>query len=100
MNRQVTLEDIRKVLCENVDYSFCDKAKNLEQISDDELLDINIVEDMGLDSLDLMVLTMSLERNCDVVIPDVTFDAIKERGSTVRVLLEETNRNLITRLNP
>ena len=97
MNGKVTLKDIRKVLNENLDYSFCDKTQKIEQMSDDELLAVNIVEDMGLDSLDLMVLTMSLERNCNVVIPDETYDAIKEKGSTVKALLEETNRFLIVK---
>ena len=97
MNGNITLEDIRKVLNENVDYSFCDKTKCVEQMSDDELLDVNIVEDMNLDSLDFMVLTMTLERNCGVVIPDDAFDAVRKKNNTVRALLEESNRFLIVK---
>ena len=99
MNGKITLDDIRKVLCENLDYAFCDKTKNVKKLSDEELLKVNIEKDLVLDSLDFIVLTMTLERNCNVVIPNDAFDAFQKKDGTIEALLEEYNRFLIASLN-
>lgn len=54
--------------------------------------DSNLVEDCGLDSLDLSELALALEENFDVVVPDETIEGWKTLGDICR-FLEQNDPN-------
>ena len=68
----MVFEKVREILCEQLD---CDP--------DDITLDTNIIEDLNVDSLDLVDFVMSLEDEFDKEIPDEDLEGIKTIGDIV-----------------
>ena len=84
--RQIELSDIRQAI-----YDIDLETSNL---SDEELLNSDLEKDLGLDSLDLMMMRMHLDDNCGVTLSDGVLRELPERGCTVKMFLETCNRYL------
>jgi acyl carrier protein len=63
-------------------------AGQLDLEEDDITLDSCLVDDLGVDSLDLVDLVMNLEDEFDTEIPDEAIDGIKTVGDIVRYIEE------------
>ena len=85
------VQDIRRAAAELND---SDLDAVISQMSDEEFLDSKFECDLELDSLEVTELTMNLEKDFDISIPDSSFHFFKRNGNTVRAMLEEYNRVL------
>lgn len=85
------VKDIRRAAAELND---SDLDAVISQMSDEEFLDSEFERDLELDSLEVTELTMNLEKDFDISIPDLSFHLFKRNGNTVRAMLEEYNRVL------
>ena len=73
----MTFEKIRDILAEQLDLS-----------ADSITMDSSIKDDLGADSLDIVDLTMSLEDEFDLEIPDEAIENIRTVGDVVRYIEE------------
>lgn len=86
--RQLTLDDIRKAISETSMYEIGD---DVAKMSDEAFEQCHLEDDLGMDSLDLMELTMQLEKDFEFSIPDDAEERVFKRG-TVADILEEYNK--------
>ena len=78
---KLTLNDFREAL------SRISLAENIYRLSDEELLSADLQDDLLLDSLDMLELTLELENSAHVSTPDVT------SYRTVQAFLDACNNN-------
>ena len=95
MNTELTVKDVRNAICEEDRTFLGSNNQKTKTMSDEELLKANLSDDLGLDSLDVISVSMTLERKCNIVLPDASFTTIKKNGNTVQNLLNEFNRFLL-----
>ena len=86
--RQLTLDDIRKAISETSIYEI---GEDVNKMSDEAFAQCYLEDDLGMDSLDLMELTMQLERNFDFSIPDDAEERVFKLG-TIADLVKEYNK--------
>lgn len=63
-------------------------STQLEIDKDKITLESNLTEDLGIDSLDLIDLVMSIEDEFNVEVPDTEFENIKTVGDAVKFIEE------------
>ena len=73
-------EKLKGILCEQLD---------LEE--DQVTMESSIVDDLGADSLDIVVLVMSIEDEFDLEFPDEAVENVKTVGDVVKYLEEHVN---------
>ena len=77
--KELELDDVRKALKKVI------PAEEIDRIPDDELLQASFTDDLGLDSLDFVEISLDLEFATGVSIPD------KEEFETIQDLLKICN---------
>lgn len=77
--KELELDDVREALKKVI------PAEEIDCITDDELLQTSFTDDLGLDSLDFIELSLDLEFATGISIPD------KEEFETVQDLLKISN---------
>lgn len=70
-------EKIKAIICEQFEL-------NADKVTEDS----NLIGDLGLDSLDVIDLAMSVEDEFDIEVPDDAIDGIKTVGDFVRFVEE------------
>lgn len=73
----MTFEKIKQILCEEFEIDECDVS-----------LYSNISSDLGLDSIDVVDLVMSIEDELMVEVPDEAFEDITTLGDLVKYIDE------------
>lgn len=73
----MVFEKIKAIICEQFELSE-------DKVSEDS----NLIGDLGLDSLDVIDLAMSVEDEFDIEVPDDAIDGIKTVGDIVRFVEE------------
>lgn len=73
----MTFEKIKQILCEEFEIDECDIS-----------LDANLFSDLGLDSIDVVDLVMSIEDELMVEVPDEAFEDIATLGDLVKYIDE------------
>lgn len=73
----MVFEKIKAIICEQFEL-------NADKVSEDS----NLIGDLGLDSLDVIDLAMSVEDEFDIEVPDDAIDGIKTVGDIVRFVEE------------
>ena len=73
----MVLEKNKAIICEQFELSE-------DKVSEDS----NLIGDLGLDSLDVIDLAMSVEDEFDIEVPDDAIDGIKTVGDIVRFVEE------------
>ena len=87
--KQITLADVRQALDESINANAQETAPKL---TDEQLLETDLMADFKMDSLELIELTMHLEHNLNIRISDDMFSECKEM--TVRNLLQCCNSHI------
>lgn len=90
MKKQLTLDDIRQAISKT---SFSENEENVTKMPDEAFERCTLKEDLGLDSLDLLELTMQLERDHNLEIPYDVEKRVLDYG-TVADILEEYNKSM------
>ena len=72
------------------------ETQKINQCSDEELLDIDLVTDFGMDSLDIVEITMYMEHEMGISIDDEAYNGLKS-DSTIRNYIECCNAHIIER---
>ena len=73
----MVFEKITAIICEQFEL-------NADKVTEDS----NLIGDLGLDSLDVIDLAMSVEDEFDIEVPDDAIDGIKTVGDFVRFVEE------------
>ena len=73
----MVFEKIKAIICEQFEL-------NADKVTEDS----NLIGDLGLDSLDVIDLAMSVEDEFDIEVPDDAIDGIKTVGDFVRFVEE------------
>lgn len=73
----MVFEKIKAIICEQFEL-------NEDRVSEDA----SLIGDLGLDSLDVIDLAMSIEDEFDIEVPDDAIDGIKTVGDLVRFIEE------------
>ena len=73
----MVFEKIKAIICEQFEL-------NADKVMEDS----NLIGDLGLDSLDVIDLAMSVEDEFDIEVPDDAIDGIKTVGDFVRFVEE------------
>lgn len=89
--KQLTLEDLRKAI---YDLNYPELSRDVERMSDEAFLECQLEEDLGLDSMDVVELTVNLENNCDICLPCNIEHDIERNGNTVQICLNTCNNLL------
>lgn len=89
---KLTVEEIRTAICEAGVYPFKGNLIDLKKVSDAELLKADFEKDLSLDSLDVVLVAMALERIAGISFPDSSYGTLRKNGNTVQALLDECNR--------
>ena len=71
----MVFEKVREIICDQLDVA-----------EDDVTMESNIADDLGADSLDVVDLVMSLERNSMPKFPDEDIESIKTVGDVVKFI--------------
>ncbi|MBQ7632751.1 MAG: hypothetical protein IJS88_01385 [Alphaproteobacteria bacterium] len=89
MKKLLTVDDVRKAIDELGDPELsCEVA----DMSDEDLLGKSFEHDFMLDSLEIVTVTMNLECDHHLSVPDDVFTSFKLSGGTVKALLDEYNK--------
>ena len=88
---KVTLQQLKSVMSEYLP-STNEEIICLNNMPDEELLNASFRNDLAVDSLDMIVLTMNVEHKFNIVFSEDAVSRIENNGGTVRTLLEEINR--------
>ena len=91
MKKELTLADIRKALKETQYPSVWEKT---DVMSDEKLRKSRFYTDFSMDSLDVIELTMCLERDLGASLPDNALSTFSHKGGTVQAMIEAFNDNL------
>lgn len=83
--KQLTLDDIRKAIAETSMYEI---GEDVARMTDEAFAQCYLEDDLGIDSLDLMELTMQLERNHNLSIPDDAEERVFKHGTVADILAE------------
>lgn len=81
MEKEITLEVIRQVLKDK-------QYLSVDNMSDDELRKACFYKDFGMDSLDVIELSMSLERELSVSVPDEAVPEYITKGGTIQAMMD------------
>lgn len=85
----ITLDELRVAISDVLNDEI---GEDVKKMSDDSLLESNMLEDLIMDSLDIIESVMILEKNHGISIPDNSYENFRKNGCTVRALLNEINR--------
>ncbi len=85
----ITLNELRSAISDVLNDEI---GEDVKKMSDDALLDSDMLEDLVMDSLDIIESVMLVEKNHGISIPDNAYENFRNRGCTVRALLDEINR--------
>ncbi len=88
---KVTLQQLKSLMSEYLP-STNEEIIRLNNMPDEELLDASFRNDLAVDSLDMIVLTMNVEQKFNIAFSEDAVSRIENNGGTVRTLLEEINR--------
>lgn len=89
--KKLAVEDVRLALKETQYPSVWEKA---EKMPDDDLKKACFRTDFSMDSLDVIELSMSLERELSVSIPDSAIATYISKGGTVQALIDVFNTTI------
>lgn len=89
--KELTVQDLRKAISNMNDEEL---SSMVEELSDEDFLEAEFMEDLSMDSLDVIEMTMEIEREHAIQIPDNAYERMRIRGGTVKVLLDTYNENL------
>lgn len=89
--KTLTSADIRQAINDLKDSKL---SNDIARMSDESFIDCNFGEDLGLDSMDVVELTMNIEHNCNVNIPASATDSVILGQNTVKAMLETYNSHL------
>lgn len=92
MKKLLTVDDVRKAIDELGDPEL---SCEVEDMSDEDLLGKSFEHDFMLDSLEIVTVTMNLERDHHLSVPDEAVTNFKLNGSTVKALLDEYNKAIV-----
>ena len=73
------LEQVKKILCDQLDL-------DEEQVTEDS----EVIDDLGADSLDIVDLVMTLEEEFDTEIPDEDIENLRTVGDIVKYIEERS----------
>lgn len=85
----LTVKEFRRILLDEPYFSA--ETESLSTMSDVVLLNQRLVEDFNMDSLDIVELVMTIERNNHIAIPDDAIDVWAKSDGTVKDLLDMIN---------
>jgi len=85
---KLTIQDVRRAIYDMHDNEL---SEIVAEISDDDLLDTSLTEDLMMDSLDVIEMTLEIERLHGISIPDDAYDKVKYKDSKIRTLLDIYN---------
>ena len=85
---KLTVQDVRTAI-ENMHDE--ELSSMVAEMSDEELLAANFKDDFGMDSLDVIEMTLEMERDHAINIPDSAYEKMKHRGETFEALLNAYN---------
>jgi len=88
--KRLTLAAIKQALEETQYPSVWKKAQSMP---DEEFCKMNFRDDFDMDSLDIIELTLCLDRNNGVCIPEKAVSEFSRRGGTVQAMLDAYNQN-------
>ena len=86
----ITLADVRQALEESIN---ANAQETTPKLTDEQLLETDLMADFKMDSLELIELTMRLEQNLDIRISDDMFCNVTKM--TVENLLKCCNSHII-----
>ncbi len=92
--KQVDIEIVRRMLTKaplNVD-----ETSKINRCSNEDLLDIDLVTDLRMDSLDIVEMTMYMEHELGICIDDEAYNGLKN-NSTIRNYIECCNAHATER---
>lgn len=88
--KQITLADVRQALEESIN---ANAQETTPKLTDEQLLETDLMADFKMDSLELIELTMHLEHQLNITISDDVFSECKE--VTVGNLIECCNKHIL-----
>ena len=89
--KNLDLSVVRKIVCELVEYDFADEVK---EMSEEEFLNCWFEDDLGFDSLDMICVSMHIERETGLSLDPDNEKMIVNSDCTVRKFIEEFNKYL------
>ena len=90
--KQLTLDDIRRAI-KDFDLPYTELWDHADKMSDEAFAKCNFAEDFGMDSMDIVEITMILEKRCAISISDSSTDYVIGHN-TVQAMLDKYNADL------
>ena len=85
---KLTVQDVRTAIANMHDEEL---SSMIDEMSDEELLAANFKDDFGMDSLDVIEMTLEMERDNALHIPDSAYEKMDSKGGTIKDLLDAYN---------